>query len=131
MMRPAMYVSRTRSRLGGYDTSFSMPHNIDLQRGCSDMSKSVRGRDSARSLACADGASVEVTRPSLTPGRWFEVERRRRTGRSRQRRKAGSTALPIRVHLMLARLQSRGGWSRLLANIPDRTVRRPMQMEDQ
>jgi hypothetical protein len=57
-----MYVSRTRSRLGGYDTSSSMPHNTDLRRGCSDMSKSVRGRDSARSLACADGASVEVTR---------------------------------------------------------------------
>jgi hypothetical protein len=31
------------------------------------MGKSVRGRDSARSLACADGASVEVTRPPLTP----------------------------------------------------------------
>ena len=31
------------------------------------MSKSVPGRDSARSLACADGASVEVTRPPLTP----------------------------------------------------------------
>jgi len=77
------------------------------------MSKSVRGRDSARSLACADGASVEVTRPPLAPRRWFEVVWRRRTGRSRQRRKASPTALPVRVRLVLARLGFRGGWSNL------------------
>jgi molybdopterin biosynthesis enzyme len=52
-----------------------MPHNTDLQTGCSDMSKVCPRTHSVRSLACADGASVEVTRPSLTPRRWLLGER--------------------------------------------------------